>query len=101
MDLSGIPGNRQTQAPGASAGAAAGPPAGSTGATPNAASNGAARATTMEREQASRFLRDLLKLMASRNGSDLFLTADFPPAFKIDGKLTPVSAVPLTAQHTI
>jgi len=101
MDLSGNPGNRQPQAPGASAGAAAGLPLGSTGATPSAASNGAARATTMEREQASRFLRDLLKLMASRNGSDLFLTADFPPAFKIDGKLTPVSAVPLTAQHTI
>ena len=55
----------------------------------------------MEREQASRFLQDLLRLMVARNGSDLFLTADFPPAFKIDGKVTPVSSVPLTSQHTI
>ncbi|RPH40339.1 MAG: PilT/PilU family type 4a pilus ATPase [Burkholderiales bacterium] len=55
----------------------------------------------MEREQASKFLHDLLKLMISKRGSDLFLTAEFPPAFKIDGKLTPVSNVPLTPQHTI
>jgi twitching motility protein PilU len=39
--------------------------------------------------------------MLSRNGSDLFLTAEFPPAFKIDGKLTPVSSTPLSSQHTI
>jgi len=63
--------------------------------------NGGGRATTMEREQASRFLRDLLRLMQTKDGSDLFLTADFPPAFKIDGKLTPVSSVPLSAQHTV
>ena len=31
------------------------------------------------------------KLMVSRNGSDLFITADFPPAIKIDGKVTKVS----------
>jgi twitching motility protein PilU len=55
----------------------------------------------MEREQASKFLQDLLKLMISKRGSDLFLTAEFPPAFKIDGKLTPVSNVPLTPQHTV
>ncbi|HMS79071.1 MAG TPA: PilT/PilU family type 4a pilus ATPase [Burkholderiaceae bacterium] len=55
----------------------------------------------MEREQASKFLHDLLKLMLSKRGSDLFLTAEFPPAFKIDGKLMPVSNVPLTPQHTV
>ena len=55
----------------------------------------------MEREQASKFLHDLLKLMVARNGSDLFLTAEFPPAFKIDGKVAPVSSVPLSPQHTI
>ena len=32
----------------------------------------------------------------SRNGSDLFLTADFPPAIKVDGKVTKVSPQPLT-----
>jgi twitching motility protein PilU len=55
----------------------------------------------MEREQATRFMHDLLRLMLSKNGSDLFITADFPPAFKIDGKMTPVSNQPLSAGHTL
>ncbi len=55
----------------------------------------------MEREQASKFLHDLFKLMVGRNGSDLFLTAEFPPAFKIDGRIAPISNVPLTSQHTV
>ena len=55
----------------------------------------------MEREQASKFLQDLLRLMLTRNGSDLFLSAEFPPAFKVDGKISPVSSVPLTPQHTL
>jgi twitching motility protein PilU len=55
----------------------------------------------MEREQATKFIHDLLRLLVSRKGSDLFLTAEFPPAFKIDGKVSPVSNQPLTAQHTI
>ncbi len=55
----------------------------------------------MERDQASKFVNDLLKLMASRNGSDLFITADFPPAIKVDGKVTKVSPQPLNAAHTM
>ena len=55
----------------------------------------------MERDQASKFINDLLRLMVSRSGSDLFLTADFPPAIKVDGKLTRVSPQPLTGQHTL
>ncbi len=55
----------------------------------------------MERDQASKFINDLLRLMVSRKGSDLFLTADFPPAVKVDGKITKVSPQPLTGQHTI
>ncbi|MFC3109822.1 PilT/PilU family type 4a pilus ATPase [Undibacterium arcticum] len=55
----------------------------------------------MERDQATKFMFDLLRLMVSKNGSDLFITADFPPAIKIDGKLTPVSNQPLTATHTV
>jgi twitching motility protein PilU len=55
----------------------------------------------MERDQASKFVSDLLRLMVSRNGSDLFLTADFPPAIKVDGKVTKVSPQPLTGQHTM
>ncbi|QBE63002.1 PilT/PilU family type 4a pilus ATPase [Pseudoduganella lutea] len=54
----------------------------------------------MERDQASKFMFDLLRLMVSKKGSDLFVTSGFPPAMKIDGKLTPVSSQPLTAAHT-
>src|SRR5450830_725354 len=39
--------------------------------------------------------------MVSRNGSDLFITADFPPAVKVDGKITKLSPQPLTAAHTL
>ena len=55
----------------------------------------------MEREQATKFVNDLLRLMLSRNGSDLFLTAEFPPAIKVDGKITRVSPQPLSAQQTM
>jgi twitching motility protein PilU len=55
----------------------------------------------MERDQASKFINDLLRLMVSRAGSDLFLTADFPPAIKVDGRVTKVSPQPLTGQHTM
>ncbi|MBV1774132.1 PilT/PilU family type 4a pilus ATPase [Burkholderiaceae bacterium DAT-1] len=54
----------------------------------------------MEKEQATKFMHDLLRLMRNKGASDLFLTADFPPAIKIDGKVTPVSSQMLTAQHT-
>ena len=55
----------------------------------------------MERDQATKFINDLLKLLISRGGSDLFITADFPPAMKVDGKVTKVSPQPLTANHTL
>lgn len=55
----------------------------------------------MERDQATKFMNDLLRLMLSKNGSDLFITADFPPAFKIDGRVTPVSNQALSSAHTI
>ncbi|QXZ09179.1 PilT/PilU family type 4a pilus ATPase [Comamonas sp. Y33R10-2] len=55
----------------------------------------------MERDQASKFINDLLKLMVSRKGSDLFITSEFPPAIKIDGKVTKVSPQPLTQLHTL
>lgn len=55
----------------------------------------------MERDQASSFITDLLKLMVSRGGSDLFITAEFPPAMKVDGKITKVSPQPLNGTHTV
>jgi twitching motility protein PilU len=54
----------------------------------------------MERDQASKFMFDLLRLMVSKGGSDLFITSGFPPAVKIDGKMTPVSSQALAASHT-
>ena len=53
----------------------------------------------MEREQAIKFMIDLLKLLKQKNGSDLFITVGFPPAMKIDGKVTPVSKQPLTPEN--
>jgi twitching motility protein PilU len=54
----------------------------------------------MEREQAIKYMRDLLKLMVDKKSSDLFITVDFPPAIKIDGKITPVSKTRLTPENT-
>ena len=54
----------------------------------------------MERDQSPKFMQDLLRLMVQKNGSDLFITANFPPAIKIDGKITPVSNQVLSSQHT-
>src|SRR5512147_1336980 len=54
----------------------------------------------MEREQATKFIYDLLRALVAKKGSDLFITAGFPPAMKIDSKMTPVSQQALNAQHT-
>ena len=55
----------------------------------------------MEREQASKFINNLLRLMLSRKSSDLFITADFPPAIKVDGEVVKVSQQALTPRHTL
>ncbi len=54
----------------------------------------------MEREEATKFMYQLLAMMVQKKGSDLFITAGFPPAIKIDGKMTPATTQPLTVQHT-
>jgi len=54
----------------------------------------------MERDQAVKFIHDLLRAMIAKKASDLFITAGFPPAFKLDGRMTPVSNQSLTPQHT-
>src|SRR6186713_286385 len=53
----------------------------------------------MERDQAVRLTQNLLKKMVENNGSDLFITADFPPAIKIDGTIRPFADRPLTSQQ--
>lgn len=54
----------------------------------------------MEKDQASKFIHDLLKHAISKNASDIFISADFPPAMKIDGRITPVAPQALTAIHS-
>src|ERR1044072_2499836 len=54
----------------------------------------------MERDQAVKFMHDLLRAMVAKKASDLFITAGFPPAIKVDGRITPVANQPLTPQHT-
>ena len=54
----------------------------------------------MQREQAIKMMRDLLKLLIEKQGSDLFLTVGLAPAIKIDGQIRPVSGTRLTAEHT-
>jgi len=55
----------------------------------------------MERDEGLKFMHQLLAMMVQKKGSDLFITAGFPPAMKVDGKMTPVTTNPLTPQHTI
>jgi len=54
----------------------------------------------MERDQAIRLTQNLLKKMVDDNGSDLFITADFPPAIKIDGGIQPYADKPLTPEQS-
>ena len=55
----------------------------------------------MERDEALKFMYQLLTMMIQKKGSDLFITAGFPPAIKIDSKMTPVTQQALTPQHTV
>jgi len=54
----------------------------------------------MERDQATELVHNLLRGMISKKASDLFITSGFAPAFKLDGKLIPVSNQVLSPQHT-
>ncbi|MBN2887243.1 MAG: PilT/PilU family type 4a pilus ATPase [Chromatiaceae bacterium] len=54
----------------------------------------------MDRQQAAKFMLDCLRTMMNRKGSDLFITAGFPPACKIDGQVTPLSEQILTGAQT-
>ena len=54
----------------------------------------------MDRDQGVKFMHDLLRAMVSKKASDLFITAGFPPAIKLDGKMMPVANQALSPQHT-
>jgi twitching motility protein PilU len=54
----------------------------------------------VEREQAIKLMQDLLKRLVERKGSDLFITAGFPPAIKVDGEIRPQSDRSLTPEQS-
>lgn len=53
----------------------------------------------MEREQAVRFMQDLLRIMVQRRASDLFISSHFPPALKIDGEIQAITDRPLNEEQ--
>ena len=52
----------------------------------------------MERNEAMSLIVKLLTMMLEQDGSDLFITAGFPPAIKIKGQMTPLSKHPLSGE---
>jgi twitching motility protein PilU len=54
----------------------------------------------MDRDQAIKLMQDLLRRMVERKGSDLFVTAGFPPAIKIDGEIRPQTDRPLGPEQS-
>ena len=54
----------------------------------------------MERDDAIKFMRELLTAMVKKKSSDLFITEGFPPAIKLQGKVTPISETKLSADDT-
>src|SRR6201998_2944767 len=54
----------------------------------------------MDRDQAIKLMQDLLRRVTEKKASDLFITAGFPPAIKIDGEIPPQSERPVTAEQS-
>ena len=54
----------------------------------------------MDRDQAIKLIHDLLRRMVEKKASDLFLTAGFPPALKVDGEVRPQSERVLTGEQS-
>ena len=54
----------------------------------------------MDRDQAIKLMQDLLRRMVEKKGSDLFITAGFPPAIKIDGEIRPQAERTLSPEQS-
>ena len=54
----------------------------------------------MDRDQAIKLMQDLLRRVVEKKASDLFITAGFPPAIKIDGEVRPQSERALTSEQS-
>ena len=52
----------------------------------------------MDRDQAIKLMQDLLRRVTEKKASDLFITAGFPPAIKIDGEIRPQTERALTVR---
>jgi twitching motility protein PilU len=56
--------------------------------------------TSLSEEQAKSFLHKLLTAMTKAGGSDLFISKDFPPSLKLQGKMQPLGSQKLTGDVT-
>ena len=54
----------------------------------------------MDRDQGTKLMQDLLRRVLEKKASDLFITAGFPPAIKIDGEVRPQSERALTSEQS-
>lgn len=54
----------------------------------------------MDRNKAISFMHDLMRMIVSKDGSDIFITSGSPPAMKIDGKVKVISKQSLSSSHT-
>ena len=56
--------------------------------------------STFGLEEARAYMHQLLKVMHQQGGSDLFISADFPPSMKHQGAMKPLSQQKLTGEVT-
>ncbi|HEX4052556.1 MAG TPA: PilT/PilU family type 4a pilus ATPase, partial [Steroidobacteraceae bacterium] len=54
----------------------------------------------MDRDQAIKLMQELLKRVVERQASDLFITAGFPPAIKVDGEVRPQMERALSSEQS-
>lgn len=54
----------------------------------------------LNEEQAKAYMQKLLSTMVAQKGSDLFISADFPPSMKANGLMQPMASQKLTGEIT-
>jgi twitching motility protein PilU len=54
----------------------------------------------MDREKAIKYIHDMLRMLKTREASDLYLAAGAPPTMKVHGKLVQVASQKLSPAHT-
>lgn len=55
----------------------------------------------MDISQPAQLMQHLLKFMKQQGGSDMFITAGFGPAIKLNGAMTPITKNPLSAEESM